>query len=157
MRHSFRLVVVLPTLMLLLLGSAPAVWAGAAEEIAEIGRKRLKAFHEGNLDVFMADVADNAAYTFALSGFRFEGKAAIRAQFEALFRTFPERRTVGRHPAMRVYANDTVVVTNGYSDITLVDRGGHVTRIRLRASSTWLKLDGRWQLVDQHNSAMPNQ
>lgn len=55
------------------------------------------------------------------------------------------------------YANDTVVVTNGYSDLTLVDRSGHVTRVRFRSSGMWIKLGGRWQLVDQHNSPMPNQ
>ena len=141
--------------LLVLCGMMTEVWAGPAEEVAEIALRRAQGFREGNLDVFMADWADKGVLTSALAGFRFEGKEAVRAHFAALFEQYPQRQTVGRHAVSRAFANDTVVVTNGYSDLTLVDRSGHVSRFRLRTSVIWVKLDRRWQIVDQHNSVLP--
>ena len=82
--------------LLLVFGIAPAAWAGAAEEVAELIEQRVKAFNEGNLEVFMATWADNAVWTPAGSPFRVEGKEAIQSGFAGVFQTFPTRRYVPR-------------------------------------------------------------
>ena len=140
---------------LFLLGMAPAVWAGPAEEIAEIGQERAKAFREGNLDVWMAAYADNAVLTSAREAFRVEGKEAIRGYFVALFETYPKRSFVGRQPLTRVYNNETTVVQNAYVHLTFVDRTGQVTNLFTRVSLTWVKMGGQWRIVDTHVSRLP--
>lgn len=140
--------------LLLLLGMAPAAWAGPAEEIAEIGRQRAQAFVEGNLDAWTAAVADNAVFTSALRPFRIEGKEAIRAHFADLFGRYPTRSFAVRQPLTRVYG-DNVVVTNGYVHVKWVERNGQVTDLYSRVSQTWVKIAGQWRIVDQHISRPP--
>ena len=65
--------------LILLVGLVPETWAGPAEEIAEIGRQRTKAFVEGNLDAYTAAFADNAVATFSLTPFRVEGHCPLPA------------------------------------------------------------------------------
>lgn len=142
-------------ILLLVFGIVPVAWAGPAEEIAEIGRERAKAFREGNLDAWMAAFADNAVFTSAIRPFRIEGKDAIRAHYTSLFERYPTRSFVGRQPMTRVYNNDTTVITNAYVHVTWVDRQGQFSDIYLRASLTWVKMGGQWRIVDQHVSRVP--
>src|SRR5262245_2271543 len=138
----------------LLLGAGPA-FAGPAEEVAELAAKRAKAFSEGNPDAYVADFADNAVFTPSLVAFRIEGKPAIRAFFAGLFQTYPNRQAVGRQVASRVYANDTVVVVNAYTEQTWVDRTGRTTHRSVRTTTVWVKVDGKWLTVEQDVSAVP--
>lgn len=140
---------------LFLSAAAFAAWAGPAEEIAAIAAKRLQAFQEGNLSVYVEDIADNMVFTSSRAAFRTEGKAAYQAFFAQLFQNYPARRSNGRQTMTRMYANDTVVVTNGYADQTWTDRSGQTTSAMVRLSGTWIKIGGRWQLVDAHVSKIP--
>jgi uncharacterized protein (TIGR02246 family) len=135
-------------------GGQPA-WAGPAEEVAQLATKRGPAFPQGNLDLFMADFAENAVFTPAPVGFRLEGKQAIRDYFAGLFQDYPSRRAVGSHPLTRVYDDHTVIV-NGYVDVTLIDRSGHVRTLPLRGTTVWVKVGGRWQIADQTFSPVPS-
>lgn len=141
--------------LLMVFGMAPAAWAGPAEEIAQIGAERGKAFREGNLDRMMADYADNAVLISARDSFRVEGKEAIRGYYAKFFEQFPTRAAFGRQPSTRVYGNDTVVVQNAYLHLRLVDRAGQVTDLFTRISQTWVRQAGQWWLVDQHLSRLP--
>jgi hypothetical protein len=51
-----------------------------------------------------------------------------------------------------VYANDTIVVQNAYFVLTLTDKSGNLSVHNLRSSTTWLKVDNQWRIVDQHIS-----
>ena len=135
-----------------LLGVTPAAWAGAAEEIAAIGQQRAAAFEKGDIDTYIAAFADNAVFTPSLQTFRVEGKAALKNYVSALFETYPTRRLAGRQGSTRVYANDTIVVQNVYFVLTLTDKSGTVSVHNLRNSTTWLKMDDQWQIVDKHTS-----
>lgn len=141
--------------LLMVFGMAPAAWAGPAEEIAEIGRERAKAYREGNLDALIAAYADNAVLISARVPFRVEGKEAIRGYFAELFERYPTRSFVVRQPSTRVYGNDTVVVQNVYAHLRFVDRTGQVTDRFTRISQTWVKIDGKWRIVDLHVSGLP--
>jgi uncharacterized protein (TIGR02246 family) len=135
---------------------ADVAWAGPAEDIAAIGQRRGQAFAAGDVDGMTADFADNAGFIgLTGGGFRVEGKQGIRTYFTEFFKNYPQRSVVGRGAVTRVYAGETVAVVNSYADLTVVDRGGHVTTYPYRASMVWMKLDGRWQIVDVHNSVVP--
>ena len=138
----------------IVIGFASTVWAGPAEEIAQIAGPRLKALEDGNLDAYIAAFADNAVFQSSLSPFRIEGKPAIRAYFANLFQMNPKRRVTPRPPVMRVY-NDDLVVQNSYGDFHVTDEQGQVSTRFLRSSVIWARIDGRWQIVDQHTSRVP--
>jgi len=133
------------------------VWAQAdpAKEIADINRKRGEAGAKGDVDGLLADVADNVIATVARAGFRIEGKEAFRAFLTNLLQNYPTRQELGRQVTYRVFQDGNVVVVNGYTDQTFIDKNGRMSTMMQRNSQTWVKTAGRWLLVDQHNSGMP--
>jgi uncharacterized protein (TIGR02246 family) len=135
-----------------LLVVTPAAWAGAPEEVAAIGQQTVAAFEKGDIDTFITGFADNAVFTPSVQAFRVEGKAAIKSYYSILFETYPTRHVVFRQGSMRVYANDSIVVTDAYSTLTLTDKSGNVSVHNLRNSTTWLKMDNQWRIVDNHIS-----
>ena len=135
-------------------GICTAVWAGPAEEVAQIAGPRVQAFQDGNLDAYTAAYADNAVVQSSLSAFRIEGKEAIRAYLTELFKVYPGRRVLVRQPAVRAY-NDDLVIQNNYIALYLTDQKGQVAALSLRSSVTWAKIGGRWQIVDTHTSRLP--
>ena len=143
--------------LVLLLGTVPVVWAQAdpAKEVADIGRKRAEAAAKGDVDTWLANVADNAVFTAARAGFRIEGKEAIRAFITNLWQNYPTRQGLSRQVTSRVFQDGNVVVVNGYTDQTFIDKNGKMSTLMQRNSQTWVKTGGRWLLVDQHNSGMP--
>ena len=139
---------------LILVGLAVEAWAGPVEEVAQIAGPRNQIFEEGNTEALVAAFADNAVLTSSLTGFRIEGKEAIRAYFAALFQAYPGRRLFTRQPVARAY-NDDLVINNSYNALYLTDPKGQVTQLTLRGSVVWAKIGGRWQIVDQHVSRIP--
>ena len=130
------------------------VWAGPAEEVAELAAKRGQAFSQGNAEAFAADFADNAVFTSSRATFRIEGKAAIRSYFASLFQTYPMRQSSARQAVSRVFG-DSLVVVNSYADQTWVDRGNVTTTVSTRSNTIWAKIDGKWQTIDWHISKTP--
>ena len=139
---------------LLISATVSNVWAGAEEEIAQLRQQRIQAFSDGNLDAFVDSFADNAVVTPPGEPFRIEGKDAIRAYYAALFQNFPTRRVIARQSSIRVYQDSTAIVNN-YAHLILVDRSGKRTAINGRASFTYVRIGGRWLVVDQHSSTLP--
>ncbi len=129
-------------------------WAGPVEEVVQIAGPRNQMFEQGDTEALVAAFADNAVLTSSLSGFRIEGKEAIRAYFAELFQLYPGRRLFTRQPIARAYNND-LVVNNSYNALYLTDENGQVTQLTLRASVVWAKVGGRWQIVEQHVSRLP--
>jgi uncharacterized protein (TIGR02246 family) len=134
---------------LLSLGITPAAWAGAAGEVAAISQQRNPAFEKGDADAFAAAFADNAVYTSSLQPYRIEGKAAIKDFFVTLFEAYATRHITPRQGSTRVYANDTVVVTDGYTVINYTDKNGNPSAIFTRNNTTWVKMGSEWKIVDQ--------
>lgn len=139
---------------ILLLGFAPEVWAGPAEDVLQIAGPRGQAFLSGNLEEWMAAFADNAVFHSAPSPFRIEGKAAIRAHFDWLFKTYPHRSAFVHQPTTRVY-NDDLVIWSNYTSLHYADQKGTPTTYMTRQTITWAKVGGRWQIVDHHISRLP--
>jgi len=139
---------------LVFVGWAASPLAAPVEEVAQIAGPRNQMFEEGNADALVSAFADNAVLTSSLSGYRIEGKEAIRAYFTRLFQLYPTRRLFTRQPAARAY-NDDLVVQNSYNALYLTDQKGQVTQLTLRGSVVWAKVGGRWQMVDQHVSRLP--
>jgi uncharacterized protein (TIGR02246 family) len=138
-----------------ILGVSSVTWAGPAEEIAQINQQRAAANDKNDVDGFTAAFADNAVVTAFWTPFRAEGKAAIKDQFALAYQTYPTRHQIPRQMSTRVYANDTVVVSNGYAVEYLTDKAGNTTVHYIRVSQTWVKIGTEWKIVDQHVSRMP--
>ena len=129
-----------------------AAQAAVVQEIAAINQRRNVAFEKGDADAYAADFADNAVYTSSLQPYRVEGKAAIRDFLATLFETFATRHIAPRGGSTRVYANDTVVVSDGYTVINYTDKKGNQSAIFTCSSFTWVKMGNEWKIVDQHIS-----
>lgn len=128
--------------------------AGPVEEVAEIATPRLQALHDGNLEAYMAAFADNAVFQSAFSAFRIEGKSAIRAHFAQVFQNYPKRLVLPRQSVSRAYNSD-LVISSSYSIFYLTNQQGQVGIHPIRSTVVWAKVDGRWQIVDQHGSQVP--
>lgn len=137
-----------------LLFIAPA-WADPLKEVAAFGPPRAKAFMAGDAEGWTAAYADNASFYSQFSPYRIDGKAAIRAYFVDLFNRYPgPRNFLIYQPMVRAYG-ENLVAGDGYYQLTVTDKAGKVHTSHARYSATWAKLDGRWQIVDQHNAPMP--
>ncbi len=145
----------LVTLMIgaFLVGAIPGVWAGPAEETAQMADQWMKAFHEGNLDAITALYAKDAVFTPFLGPFRVEGREGIRAAFGGLFRGFPTRSYIPRHVNFRVYGDS--VIRHFYWVMTLVDAKGNVNTYNGRASVVYMVVDGQRVIVEHHTSLLP--
>jgi uncharacterized protein (TIGR02246 family) len=142
-------------LLLSMLGLTPVAWGGPAEEIAEIQRQQAAAGQQNNVDAFTAAFADNAAVTPFWAPFRVDGMAAIKGHFATLFDTYPTRQGSPRQASTRVFANDSVALTNNYGIATWTDKKGNVSTHYTRISQTWVKIGAEWKIVDQHVSRVP--
>jgi len=140
-----------------LLGAVPVVWAQAdpAKEVGDIARKRAEAADRGDVDAWVADLADNVVFTVARAGFRIEGKEAVRAFITNLWKNYPTRQELTQQVTRRVFQDGNVFVVNSYTDQTFIDKNGRMSTLMQRNSQTWVKAGGRWLLVDLHNSGMP--
>jgi len=140
--------------VVMILVCALAVRAGPVEEVQEVAKARAQAYEAGNLDAFMATWAENAVLIPSRSPFRIESKEAIRAYYASIFQNYPIHKLLVRPTMYRTFG-DNVVVTNGYQDLVWVDKAGTVTQISLRTSGVWIKLNGKWLMVDYHLSKGP--
>jgi uncharacterized protein (TIGR02246 family) len=141
---------------LLLLGIGAAVWAGPAEEVAQVAAPRLQALLDGDVDAYAAAYADNAVFQSSFSPFRIEGKEAIRKFFAELILMYPKRHVFIRQPITRVY-NDDLVVQDSYAVLNWTNEKGEPRTYDTRGNTVWAKVGGRWQIVDQHISRLPVQ
>ena len=143
--------------LVLLLGTVPVVWAQAdpAKEVADITRKRAEAAARGDVNAWLADLADNVVFTVARAGFRIEGKEAVRAFITNLWQNYPTRQELTQQVTRRVFQDGNVFVVNSYTDQIFIDKNGRMSTLMQRNSQTWVKTGGRWLLVDLHNSGMP--
>jgi uncharacterized protein (TIGR02246 family) len=150
MKPIFCLIALISTL-----GINSATWAGPAEEIAQVIQQQTAAAQKNDVDAFIAPFADDAVVTAFWIPFRVEGKAAIKEQFALLFQTYPTRQVMPRQNSRRVYASDTVVVSNGYTVNNFTDKAGNTSVHYTRISQTWVKIGTEWKIVDQHVSRVP--
>lgn len=139
---------------LLVFGVAQGVWAGAQQEVEDLTKQLLKAFNEGNIEALMSLFADDAQRFGARAPFRQDGKDAIRADYEAIFRAFPTRRLVPSQQSIRVYG-DTVALNTWYLTLRGVDPEGKARTLLVRGSSTYVKIGGKWLIVTAHASLLP--
>jgi len=143
--------------LVLLLGTVPVVWAQAdpAKEVADITRKRAEAAARGDVDAWLADLADNVVFTVARAGFRIEGKEAVRAFITNLWKNYPTRQELTQQVTRRTFQDGNVFIVNSYTDQIFMDKNGRMSTMMQRNSLTWVKTGGRWLIVDVHNSGMP--
>jgi uncharacterized protein (TIGR02246 family) len=137
----------------LLLGGAPAAWAGPAEEAAQILHQWVQAYHQGNAEAVGGLYAPDAVFISALSPFRVEGRDAIRAAYAGGFRTFPTRVLVHRQVSTRAYGG--TAVTDTYWSLTVVDAKGNARTYHGRGTIVSEEVQGQRVIVSHHHSLLP--
>ena len=60
------------------MGFSALVWAGSAEDVAQVAGPRQQAFQQGNVDDFTAAFSNNAMVQSSFLPFRIEREDAIR-------------------------------------------------------------------------------
>ncbi len=136
-----------------IVGIFSGVWAGPAEESAQLGDQWIKAFLEGNAETVANLYAKDASFYAFLSPFLVQGKDSIRATFAGLFKAFPVRGIVKRHFNVQVY--DSTVVRTYYFTMTLGDSKGNVKNYHGRANIVYIVIDGQRVIVTHHASLLP--
>jgi uncharacterized protein (TIGR02246 family) len=132
-----------------------AAFADPLKEVAAFGSPRAKAFMAGDVKGWTEAYADNATWFSQFSPYRLDGKPAIQAYLVDFFHRYPGPRNFFIYqPSARAYG-ENLVVGAGYYQLSLTDKAGKVHTSHARYSITWVKLDGRWQIVDQQNSPVP--
>ncbi len=134
---------------------AAPVWAGPVEEVNEIAAPRVKALAAGDADAWTAAFANDAVLHTIGSPLRLEGREAIRSYFTAWFQLYPKRKLLARAPLSRTYG-DSLVIQDGHGDYYLTDQQGKTSYIPIRWSIVWSKVNGQWQIVEQHGSRLPD-
>jgi len=129
-----------------------SVLADPVSEVRESIRKMNEAARKGDIDGFLSHFADDAVVTAGRKGFRVEGKQRLKAHYSGLWQQYPSRGAQGRQGMYRVYLDGKVVIRNVYSEQTWKDANGQMSPAMIRASQTWVNIDGRWLIVDQHAS-----
>ena len=119
-----------------------------------MGEQWVKAFVEGNVEAMANLYARDASFWGFLGPFRVEGRNAIRATFEGLFKTFPKRAVVKRYFYVQVY--DSTVVRTYYFTMTLGYAIGNVKNHHGRANIVYMVVDGQRVIVTHHASLLPN-
>lgn len=137
----------------LFVGGTTPVWAGPAEESAQLGDQWIKAFTEGNVEAIANLYAHDASFWGFLGPFRVEGRDAIRATYAGLFKTFSIRAVVKRYFYVQVY--DDTVVRNYYFTMTLGDGKGNVKNYHGRANIVYIVVGGQRVIVTHHTSLLP--
>lgn len=128
--------------------------ADPAKEVMESVGARAKAYERGDADAWAASYAENAVVV-PVTPFRLDGRAAIRADIANHFASYPgARRYATRQPNLRVYG-DNLLAADGYVEVRATDRAGNAQTFYWRYSVVYAKLDGRWLIITQHNSALP--
>jgi uncharacterized protein (TIGR02246 family) len=131
----------------------PAEAAGAAAAVRKLEREWLDAYEKHDADAMDRIVADDFTITFP------DGRVQTKPQLMAEIRLprkpdqpAPKFSTEG--VTARVYG-ETVVLTG--TVITDLRRGGEAVRHRARYTDTYVRRDGRWQVVASHlsNAAEP--
>jgi uncharacterized protein (TIGR02246 family) len=139
-------------LLLVLLGTAGAVWAGPKEEVAAATAQWATMFVDDNPDRILALYAPDAVLWGTLSPTVRQGPAALREYFVAAFKVLPGHRVSFGEQLIRVYGK--TAINTGYYTFSYV-KDGETKSIPARYSFVYVKTDRGWLIVDHHSSAMP--
>jgi uncharacterized protein (TIGR02246 family) len=124
------------------------------KEIVQLTEEWIQAYNGGKSEGIGAQYAQDGHLISPWTPFRVEGRKAVAEAFAGGFQAFPKRTLVFRQPAIRVY-NETTAVANGYFHATVTNHEGQSSTRSGRFSITYVKLEGKWQVVEYHGSLLP--
>jgi uncharacterized protein (TIGR02246 family) len=133
--------------------TTPIASAGPKEDVGAATTKWAEAFSENSVDKVVALYAKDGVLWGTASPTVRADPAAIRAYFEASFKTFPGAKASLGDQLIRIYGN--TAVNTGYYSFSFV-KDGETRSIPARFSFTYVKDGENWSIVDHHSSAMPS-
>lgn len=113
----------------------------------------ISAVNARDLETLMGTQHEHLISLSAASPSPIDGKAARRQSYQQLFETMEIFTVTPQNPQYRV-VGDTGVVWGTYT-IERKPKGGSPTTSSVRFSRTYIKADGKWQLLVYHVSPVP--
>ena len=113
----------------------------------------ISAVNRGDLETLMGTQHEHVISLSAASPSPIDGKAARRQGYQQLFETMEVFTVTPQNPQYRV-VGDTGAVWGTYT-IERKPKGGPATTASVRFSRTYIKADGKWQLLVYHVSLVP--
>ena len=125
-----------------------------ADEIAYLLDMHRADYLRGDADAWAALYAEDAVFT----GFQrsMAGRQAIREYFAQVFKDFPNRSVNVSSSKVRVYkerATPTVVL-NVEDTGSRIDASGRQVPLNARESLIWVKIQGKWLIVNHQATPM---
>jgi uncharacterized protein (TIGR02246 family) len=127
--------------------------AGDKEDVEAVITKAWTAFNSKDYQTYFTYLADDLeVFTGVVTPLLHIGKPHIM-EFVNGFAQLPSVTYMQQQNSIRIYNGNTAVV-NGYFLFTVVGKGGTTTNQSGRNSTTLVKQNGKWLIVNLHFSAM---
>ena len=127
--------------------------ANDEKKIAEAMRAWRDAFSSKTTEKIMALYADDAFLWGTLSAIQKTDRESIRDYFEKAF-VYENREVVFNDYHVRCFG-DTAVSSGSYT--FSFEKGGEKLILLARFSFVYVRRDGKWLIVEQHSSAVPEE
>ena len=146
---QFKLVVVI----FLFVSIAGSTFAGDKEDVEAVIKKAFSAFSSKDYQTYFTYLADDLeVFTGVSTPLLHIGKAHWM-EFINSFGSLPSVTYNQQQNSIRIYNGNTALV-NGYFVFTVVGNDGNVTTQSGRNSTTLVKQNGKWLIVNYHFSPM---
>jgi uncharacterized protein (TIGR02246 family) len=125
----------------------------ATDEIARLLEQHKNDYLKGDAEAWAALYAEDA--TFIGGPRNLQSRQAIRDSFAQGFKDFPKRTADAPNIRIRVYNETTgnpIAILNGDNTGTRTDASGTITTTHNRETLVWVKIQGRWLIVNHQNS-----
>jgi uncharacterized protein (TIGR02246 family) len=125
----------------------------AADEIARLLEKHKGDYLKGDADAWAALYAEDA--TFIGGQRNLQSRRAIRDSFAQGFKDFPTRTANESNLRIRVYneaTNSPTAILNADNKSTRTDASGRLVNANNRESLVWVKIQGKWLIVNHQPS-----
>ena len=145
--------VMLVCVLLAGLGVPSVVQSTEVDDLKSTAERLIGALNKGDLDTWATLVHEQAVGFYAFSPFPVEGKAALRQNFQGLL-SATENLTITPLNFQYRVIGDTGY-TWGHVVIAFKPKGGPLRITWVREIMTYTKVEGKWQMVTVHVSAIP--
>ena len=141
------------TVVFLSLSFSASTFAGDKEDVGAVINKAWDAFNSKDNQTYFTYLADNLeVFTGVSTPLLHKGKPHW-IEFVNSFSSLPLVTYNQQQNSIRIYNGNTAVV-NGYFVFTVVGNDGNVTNQSGRNSTTLVKQNGKWLIVNIHFSPM---
>jgi ketosteroid isomerase-like protein len=139
--------------LLTMLWIPSVVRSAEIDDLKTTAERLIGALNKGDLDTWATLVHEQAVGFYAFSPFPVEGKAALRQNFQGLLSTTESLAITPLNFQYRVIGGTGY--TWGHVVLAFKPKDGPLHITWVREIMTYTKVEGKWQMVTVHVSAIP--